>query len=396
LRILVLNCMSRNALAVAKSLSSKHELYGATQLVQLPAWLLRIFATKRYQALGFHGNPYESADAFVDSVIALVRHFNIDGVVGTGTATTDALIDRQEEIKQKTGVKVLAGDRETVLKLTDKWDITLIAGKAGVPTPRTCPVPDLGSLATDVRAAGIDVPFVIKPRRRSASVGLRIFRNWESVKSFEQLARHSHQEGQEDGYVAQALVEGDLHDGNCVAKNGRIIALMSQARLVTAWDFGGGGIVNKTHREPAIFDAVRRMVAESRFTGIAQFEFLRSPGKGFVLLECNPKIFGTTYLPTAAGINLVKHAVDAVMLGADVPEQTEYEEGLLYRWIFPDCLAYWFTKPLTLPIMFQRIAKTFSRHGAQRVLSNLTFEDLLHQTGNVMAGLLEGKRLNRS
>jgi biotin carboxylase len=317
-------------------------------------------------------------------------------VIGTGTATTDALIDRQKEIARATGARILAGDPETSLKLTDKWDITFIAGRAGVAMPRTCDVPQLDALGARVRAAGISVPFVIKPRRRSASIGVKIFRDWDAVAAFEKIASASHQVGQEDGYVAQALVEGDLHYGNCVARNGRIIALMSQARVVTAWDFGGGGIINMTHREPHILGAVRRMVEVSGFTGIAQFEFIRTRGDAFVLIECNPKIFGTTFLPTAAGINLVKHAVDALLLDRDVPPQEQYEEGLLYRWVFPDCFAYWLTSPLTPRRIAARIRRTLSRHGARRMLSNLTAEDIVHQTGNVIGALLASKKLNRN
>jgi predicted ATP-grasp superfamily ATP-dependent carboligase len=387
--------MSRNALAVARSLSDEHVLYGATQRVRAPAWLFRMLATKRFRDIGFHDDPYIDVDAFVASVNALIREHRIEGVIGTGTATTDALIDRQEEITRATGARILAGDRATSLKLTDKWDMTLIARRAGVAMPLTCDVPQLDRLGPRVRAAGISVPFVVKPRRRSAAIGVRFFRDWDAVRAFERVAATSHQVGQEDGYVAQALIEGDLHDGNCVARNGRIVALMSQARVVTAWDFGGGGIINKTHREPEILEAVRRMVETSGFTGIAQFEFIRTGDGAFMLIECNPKIFGTTFLPTAAGINLVKHAVDALLLGRDGPKQEQYEEGLLYRWVFPDCVAYWFTSPLTPARVAERVRKTLSRHGARRLMSNLTLEDIAHQTGNVIGALLSKKKLNR-
>jgi hypothetical protein len=49
----------------------------------------------------------------------------------------------------------------------------------------------------------------------------------------------------------------------------------------------------------------------------------------------------------------------------------EYEVGLLYRWLFPDCVLHWLSAPRSPRRICRRVRRTFGRHGARRSITRV-------------------------
>ncbi len=124
----------------------------------------------------------------------------------------------------------------------------------------------------------------------------------------------------------------------------------------------------------AIFSNIR--------AGTLLFDFLRDRQGRFYLIECNPKIWGTTDLTIQAGANVARMLVEIFVHGNKPQTVSEYEQDLLYKWWFPECIYHWIHQPLTWRRLIQRMRATFANYGARRRINNL--RDIRHLLGIVL------------
>lgn len=376
MRLLVLNCFSRNALAVIRALEGKHELYGAatgdgTRSFDLPA----MFRTRALRKVLRYASP--ESDAFLDDLVRLSRAHRIDGVIGTGTTSTNALSRCKHALESATSTKALVEPWEKLERLSDKWCTYQLARQIGVPMPRT----ELLSGREVSPFESWNFPLIVKPRLSFAAIGVRKYADADSLAA---ALRAMTPEELDGNLIVQEALTGELHDVTSCSHRGTPTALLTQQRLVSLYDFGGGGIVNRTTDEPELAALACKVLSAVEWNGIAMFDFLRTTDGKFHLLECNPKFWGTTELTIRAGNNVAEQLVE-LYLEAKVPTvPPPYERGLVFKWIFPDCVFSWFQRPRTLRAIGRRIAKTFRRYEGSRTLTNLRLGDLPHLLGIVL------------
>ncbi len=388
MRILVLNCYSRNALAVINSLDPSYELIGgASRKRHILCSPDRRFRSRRLQSVFRYAAPQSDPDGFRDDLIGAARSYRVDAIIATGTTCTDFLSQYKTEISSATGAKVLVEDYDKLSRMTDKWLTVQASRDADIPVPRTLLFD--GEPKTLALLREFRFPIVVKPRRSFASIGITFF------ASEAEWDRHMKESGEtyvvpsggEPAFIVQEVVDGDLHDVTLCADKGRAISILSQERLLCARDFGGGGIVNRTTDEPTIRDYAERLVHLMEWNGIAEFDFIKSSDGSYCLLECNPKIWGTTQLTIEAGLNVVQQLVDVFVLGKHVEKCKGYEVGLVYKWIFPECIQSWSKAPRTIRSILKRVAATFRRYDAVRSMSNLERRNGLHFLGMALDAL---------
>jgi len=66
--------------------------------------------------------------------------------------------------------------------------------------------------------------------------------------------------------------------------------MMTQHRIVCQYDFGGGGIVNKTTHDPAMMELARTFISHVKWNGLLLLDFIRDREGRYFLLEANPKV----------------------------------------------------------------------------------------------------------
>jgi predicted ATP-grasp superfamily ATP-dependent carboligase len=384
MRILLLNAFSRNSLAALHALPPGVGIDAGTTCAQPVRPWLRRFRNRRLRHLFFYPDPRLNSEGFRDAVIDAVKRFGSDGVIATGTVATDALSFYKAEIAGGTGTHVLVDDFATLGRLTDKRHIFDICGEAGVPMPKTALVASVDNVADVIQTRGMRCPVLIKPRSAYAAMGVRRFEDEGEIRRF--LASGEVPAYRKYGsFVVQENIAGRLHDVTLCAHRGEILCMLSQERLVTLYDFGGGGIINRTTDVAVIKDYAERIVRHVSFSGIALFDFIRDADGRFYLLECNPKIWGTTHLTIQAGLNVVQRLIDSQMFGRNLQRDENYEVGLVCKWLFPDCMAHWFTPPLRPDRFLRRVAATFRHYPGSRTINNLHPGDALHWIGILMS-----------
>lgn len=261
--------------------------------------------------------------------------------------------------------------------LADKWRTYLLCRELGIPTPRT--VLPVGEGRHEL--ADLSLPVVWKPRMLEAAQGVRIV---HTRSELDRLLAHppalSSSEPGEYPYIVQEHVQGTLHDVVCCAQQGRPVALCTHRRRFTKFEFGGPGLVVETTHERDLMAFARRLLRRLHWNGPVLFEFIRNPAGNVVLLEANPRVWGSTQLTVSAGFNVCQQAVEIFALGRIVPELHDYQAGLVWKWLTLGSVARCFSRPLRPATIARRARALFGPAGGPTV-TNLTRGDAFHLVG---------------
>ena len=389
MKILILNSFSRNGLSVINALGGKYSLYGANP----PASRFRTFLQDTF----FHSRhlikstrytpPSHNPEKFKEDLVSICKSHNIDAVIPTGTISTNYLSFYKKDIENCIQTKLIVENFETFKIFMDKWLTYQLCLQLNIPAPKTILLTKDTDCIDKVRS--FSFPIVAKPRVSYASNGVFFFQSIdEFIQGYESLV-HSPRGGiePENAYIIQEQISGHLHDTALCAKNGMATGIITQQRVVTYRDFGGGGIINLTTNEPIIKDYARKLIKEIAWNGPALFDFIKDSDGNYSLLEVNPKIWGTTQLSILAGANIPLLMLNTFTSNSNPTEDNNYEENLLYKWIFPECISACLQSPLTFKKLFQRAKKMIQNHNASRIVTNLKINDIKHALGIVLQKL---------
>jgi ATP-grasp in the biosynthetic pathway with Ter operon len=233
----------------------------------------------------------------------------------------------------------------------------------------------------------LDLPVVWKPRLLEASRGVRVVTS--KAELWDLIVRPPPVPDVEPGefpYVVQEFVPGEIHDVASCSQGGRPVSMCTHRRVVTRFRHTGPAIVSETTYEPDLMKHARRLLAAMKWNGPALFEFIRGPGGHPVLLEVNARVWGSTQLTVAAGLNVCEQAIDIFVRDRPAEPLTEYEVGLRWKWLTPGT-----------PI--RAMASSHDRRGLigsgdGRTVTNLHWGDFRHLTGMTVESLANrGSRL---
>lgn len=384
MKILVLNCYSRNSLAVINNLDPGYEIIGGEAKKKNYLFFNpeKFFRSKRLREIFRYTDPQVTPESFKNDIIRACEIYKLDAIIPTGTTTTNYLSYYKHEINKFTDTKLLVEDYSILSQLTDKWLTYKICLEAKVPVPKTFLLTDWQKMLSSLNS--IKFPIIVKPRISYASKGVMFY---NTMGELEKYLKDSEvcdgRESEESSYVVQELIRGDLHDVTTCAKDGNVVSILSQQRLVSLYDFGGGGIINKTTYEPTSMKYAENIIRYMKWNGVVEFDFIKDNTGNYYLLECNPKIWGTTQLTIEAGLNVVQQLVDLFVLNKHIKRNDTYEIGLVYKWLFPECVFNWIHNQRTFNQICKRIVNTFRKYDAKKVLNNLNAKDILHLIGIV-------------
>ena len=375
LRIIVLDCFTRMGLAVVNALDRSYELVGGDaeppsgrrpgrdRFLRSP----RLRDVFRYPPVG--RRPEEFREAILDAC----RRYQADAVFPTSSATVLALSRLQSELGDDVPATFICESWEKVSRLADKWGLYEVALELGLPAPRTL-------LAEPDRldeAHALGLPVVAKPRLAEAAQGIRFLATRDEVDRFVS-AEHARVGAELDGpaFVLQQFVDGEVHNvGGCV-QDGTYVSLLTNKHLFERFEHGGPGIVHVTTKVPEIMEGARLLAATFEWNGPLHFNFFLDGEGRYLLADCNPRVWGSTELAVAAGVNVCQQAVDVMVLGRRLEPRSDYRVGLASKWITPGTLRQCLRKPRTPRAIFSRVASLVDPR--QPSVSNLRLGNFRH------------------
>ena len=126
-----------------------------------------------------------------------------------------------------------------------------------------------------------------------------------------------------------------MHNVGGCAQDGTFVSLLTNKHLFERFEHGGPGIVHITTEVPEIMESSRLLAAHFDWNGPLHFNFFLDEAGRYLLTDCNPRVWGSTELAVAAGVNVCQQAVDVMVLGRRLEPQSSYRVGLASKWITP-------------------------------------------------------------
>lgn len=338
-KVLVLNGYNRNGLAIVRSLGSKNYVCDVTTKklgfsFQIIACLLKSRYIRKVHFL----RPYSDELTYLEALINLIRKEKYAYLVTAGTEASNFASKYKDQLSKY--VLPLVEDYSKMWIVHNKAECMQWAASLGIPVPKTYYINSLEDLKKAAHA--IDHPVVVKYPDSCASNGLWTFPRGgrEFFDEYVRLVPEIVSGDRTDDYpIIQERIFGSLVDTTAFSVDGKTHAVLSQERLVTAWLDGGGGLVNVTNDIPAIKANSKRILQALQWTGHIEMDWICDSRTGnFLLLEINPKFWGTTQLTISSGFDypmwLLQHAE-----GQAITPSGEYKTGLMYRWLFNELTA---------------------------------------------------------
>jgi len=223
----------------------------------------------------------------------------------------------------------------------DKWETVRFAQKLGILVPEThCPssVDEVKLLAEKWNGQA-----VIKPRKSSGSRGLRYIKSpSEIVSAYKEVSAI---------YPKPLIQERIPKDGEGLGvfvllnNNRETVAIFGHKRLREYPISGGPSTLRESYRDDKLISQSIRLFKEMGLVGVAMAEYkldLRTNKP--VLMEINPRFWGSLQLSIAADVNfpLLYHKT---ALGLNVEQVLNFITGKLCRWLWPGDILHFLSNP---------------------------------------------------
>lgn len=211
--------------------------------------------------------------------------------------------------------------------LRDKVLMAKCAREAGLTAPETLYDGPLSGLL----AAGLRLPYVVKQARPTATdVPTSVVLQPDQLDALVEGAPG------ESRVVAQQLLEGPLMSIAVVLDaQGRVRAEFHQ-RSTRLWPAGAGSSSRAVGVAPesAVTQAVVSFLELAGYDGLAQLDYVAAP-QGPVVLDVNPRFYGSMPLAAASGVNLPMTWHNSVC-GSPYSPPVAYRAGVSFRWLEAD------------------------------------------------------------
>jgi len=218
----------------------------------------------------------------------------------------------------------------------DKWLTTEAAREAGIAVPKTvCPQ---SQQEAELAAKTWEGPAVIKPRESSGSRGLQyvdrpaeipeVFR--ATTEAFGPTIIQERIPAEGSGLGVSILMD----------RRHEPVAAFGHRRLREYPITGGPSTYCESHQDAELTSQSIRFLKNLKFVGVAMIEYKLDVRTGRpVLMEINPRFWGSLDLAICAGVNfpLLYHRL---ALGMDITYNKEYPLGVRYRWLLGDLLHF--------------------------------------------------------
>jgi predicted ATP-grasp superfamily ATP-dependent carboligase len=325
-RILVTDGETRAALATVRALGA------AGHDVHVVAAGARCLAGASRFASGEHSlaDPATDPRGWSEGLERLARTLGADLLFPVSEISLATIYAYQLETRWP----VVCPEREAYEAATDKHALLERAAALGIAVPRTRLVENPEAL--DTLPDPFRYPVVLKARRSRFLLDGR----WRSgeiqiVGSAAELLVARSAPGLKGGLLLQEFIPGHGEGVFLLASQGRTLVRFAHRRLREKPPTGGVSVLSESIQpEPELLRQSEALLADLAWTGVAMVEFRRTPDGHAVLMEINPRLWGSLQLAIHAGVDFPSLML-ALRRGEPIPA-VEARIGVRMRWLLGD------------------------------------------------------------
>jgi len=264
-------------------------------------------------------------------VRGLVESRGYPVVLAAGLDGTGFLARHREDLRQFT--RIVAASAEAFSAAEDKQATIMVAESVGVAVPKTLAPETPDELE---QCALWAYPVVVKARGGQG--------RFAYANSFDELLHAHRRIAMQRGSVGadaeplplvQEYIAGTGHGYFALCDDGRVLASFMHQRVREVPPSGGPSSMARSFADRALEDAGKRVLEALEWSGVAMVEFKRETRTGrYVLIEVNPKFWGSLGLAIAAGVDFPWLMVQLALNGA-VDAPAGYRDTA-YQWLSMD------------------------------------------------------------
>ena len=245
--------------------------------------------------------------------------------------------------QSETRLDLIAPTRDDYEAAIDKHGLVERSHDIGIDVPASTLVERMGDLES--LPSQFEFPVVAKPRRsrllyegRWHAPPVRILRDASAFREAAASWLPAHGDT-----LIQEFVPGRGEGLFAICDRGQVWARFAHQRLREKPPLGGVSVLRESIAVPPdVAQAGERLLASLGFSGIAMVEFRRSPDGRLVLMEINPRPWGSIQLAIDSGIDFPRLMLEEHR-GRDVDAPVPLARvGVRTRWLLGD-LDHWLT-----------------------------------------------------
>jgi predicted ATP-grasp superfamily ATP-dependent carboligase len=347
MNIAVFNTEARKAVPIVRSLGEA-------------GYAVYSFSFERLSFAGFSRHVQKNVyvrDYDLDHILQLLKQYRIEAILPIEDPSIEFLGTNREHFGE---YLLIMPEHDTFSLFADKANTMQYAIEKGVAVPETF-IPTSVEEALEYISNETRFPLVIKPRRSTSAIGVRVVINAEeAARSYRELSQKFHLPLIQE-YIPPG---GKALGAEFLFHRGREILSFSHLRIREYPVRGGPSTYCRDYKNDDAIIAARRLFASLCYSGFAMVEFKEHPDtKELFLIEVNPRPWGSITLPISAGVNFPAEAV-RVFSDPDGcrPSPNGYDPGRDYymRWFLPgDMLSIATTR--TMPFR-EKLGSLFRRY----------------------------------
>lgn len=331
MNILVTDGESRAALAITRSLGLLgYRVYVADKSA------LSLASCSRYCHQGLaYADPAHDAEAFINTVEALIREYRIDLLVPVTDICVLPISRHRDRLGRHCNIP-LAND-ESLRLAANKQELHALATQLHVATPRTVTLCSKGDITPITAELGF--PLVIKPcRSRIPHNGGMLFTTADYATSESDLLdKLAGLPAEVYPVLLQERIAGPGMGAFYCYDNGRKIASFAHRRLREKPPSGGVSVLRESIAINELADDFStRLLDHLEWHGVAMVEFkLDQCDQTPKLMEINGRFWGSLQLAIDAGVDFPGILADVARGKAALPVR-DYRIGVRSRWLWGD------------------------------------------------------------
>jgi predicted ATP-grasp superfamily ATP-dependent carboligase len=264
-----------------------------------------------------------------DDLISKLLLLNIDLIILVGTDSFMKIVPWKKELLSN-NITIITVDEKTQNIAFSKKDTYELANKIGVPTARTYYPKSLSDI--DLMKNNVTYPCVIKGLYEVGGNIVDYAYSESELKSKYISICEKYNINEKLGLpMLQEYITGNGCAFFAVYNNGKCGLTFQHKRVREYPVSGGASVCAKSYKNKLVEEYGKKLLDSLSWHGVAMVEFKLNSKDIPILMEINPKFWGSTDLALEAGVNFPKALID-IHSKIDVPYSNEYKLPFKYHW----------------------------------------------------------------